>query len=492
MLKNSMYKQQTISYYTSLYEELIPKDNFFRQLKENINFSFVNKMLKESYSETMGRPADEPEKLFKLLFIQRLKGFSDREVIKEAKYNMEYKYFLDLNPEDNLVDPSLLSVFRRTRINNEDLLEKILIEILRQAIDKGILKSNAIIMDATHTKANASKESNSDQLRRLTKNLRKIVYQTTYEASEKFPEKPAINADLKTEVAYSKQLIEVLDDIDNLHDRAKKEAQKVKDFLNNIPENTAQSSIDPDAKTGYKSRDNSFFGYKTHVGMTDERIIAAVEVTSGEASDGKQLQKLVKKAQNAGIKVEEVLADCAYGGKDNLEFLKEKEIKAYMKLNPLVTENQRKVDLGMSYNKDAGTMQCRGGHLAVKSRLHQNKGCNRNPRMIYFFDVEKCKECPYKTGCYKDGAKTKSYCEIEKCETHSEHMAFQETEEFKTRMRQRYMIEAKNGEMKTSHGLGVCIYRGLFGMQLQSYLTAITVNIKRIMKLMLINKAEIA
>lgn len=25
----------------------------------------------------------------------------------------------------------------------------------------------------------------------------------------------------------------------------------------------------------------------------------------------------------------------------------------------------------------------------------------------YFFDVEKCKRCPFKEGCYKEGSKTK-------------------------------------------------------------------------------------
>lgn len=31
----------------------------------------------------------------------------------------------------------------------------------------------------------------------------------------------------------------------------------------------------------------------------------------------------------------------------------------------------------------------------------------KNPRMTYFFDIEKCKRCLYKAGCYKEGAKGK-------------------------------------------------------------------------------------
>ena len=48
-------------------------------------------------------------------------------------------------------------------------------------------------------------------------------------------------------------------------------------------------SDDPDARVGHKTKtvDSSFFGYKTHIAMSDERIITAAIVTTGEKSDGK-------------------------------------------------------------------------------------------------------------------------------------------------------------------------------------------------------------
>ena len=48
------------------------------------------------------------------------------------------------------------------------------------------------------------------------------------------------------------------------------------------------------------------------------------------------------------------------------------------------------------------------------------------------------------------------------------------------------MIEAKNAEMKMRHGLEYCIYRGLFGMQIQAYMTAIATNLKRMVRLLTI------
>lgn len=36
--------------------------------------------------------------------------------------------------------------------------------------------------------------------------------------------------------------------------------------------------------------------------------------------------------------------------------------------------------------------QCKAGHLAVHKYLDKGKNAkkNRNPRMVYFFDIEKC------------------------------------------------------------------------------------------------------
>ena len=122
MLENR-YKQITISEHIYLYDKIIPKEHFLRKLKENIDFSFVNKLVEKEYSEKLGRPAKEPELMYKLLFLETKDMLSEREVIERAKTYMAYKYFLDLNPEDDVPSYSLLSVFRNTKIKEESILE---------------------------------------------------------------------------------------------------------------------------------------------------------------------------------------------------------------------------------------------------------------------------------------------------------------------------------------------------------------------------------
>ncbi len=102
----------------------------------------------------------------------------------------------------------------------------------------------------------------------------------------------------------------------------------------------------------------------------------------------------------------------------------------------------------------------------------------------YFFDIEKCKICPFKVGCYKEGASTKSYSVSIKHHIHEAQAVFQESEYFKEKSRERYKIEAKNSELKHRHGYDVASASGLLGMRLQGATTIFAVNIKRIIALM--------
>jgi hypothetical protein len=390
-----------------------------------------------------------------------------------------------MNPEEEPVDSSLMTKFRKTRIT-EDMLEDMLGETVRQAIEKGLIKSRMIIVDATHSKASAKHETPTQILRRMTKELRKEIYYTQFELSGKFPEKPIETADLSEEIEYSKKLIETIKEsvTENGTPKAKKALSKIEELLEDNKIKEIQSSVDEDAKLGYKSEHNSFFGYKTHIAMTEERIISGMEVTTGEAPDGKYLEKIVEQSKENGIKVEEVCGDTAYSSKDNLEYAEQNGIKIISKLNPIISNGNGQHKEGFEYNKDADTYQCPAGELAVRKAVTGSKSENINQRLTYYFDVDKCKTCALKAGCYKDGAKMKTYNVTIQSELHKEQKEFQDTQYFKERAKQRYMIEAKNAELKQAHGLENADSKGVIAMRLQSYFTAFIVNVKRIVKLL--------
>ncbi len=247
MLENK-YKQMTISEHISLYDKIIPKDHFLRKLKENIEFSFVNKLVEKEYSEELGRPAKEPELIYKLLFLQTKDLLTDREVVERAKTDMAYKYFLDLNPEDEVPSYSLLSIFRHTKIKDEEILEEMLRETVRQAIERGIIKSNSIIVDSTHTNSKTKRKSPTQILREASKNLRKEIYKTEPEWKTEFPTKPE-------EIKYTQKLVKVIEEkiTEQTDKKIKKKYEKVQEMLKDEKIRNIQSGVDEDAKSGYKS-----------------------------------------------------------------------------------------------------------------------------------------------------------------------------------------------------------------------------------------------
>ena len=71
MLKDNSQMSLQLSPYKSLYDMIIPEKHLLRRIKEHIDFSFVNPMLRKQYCEHFGRPAKEPEMMFKTYVFEK-------------------------------------------------------------------------------------------------------------------------------------------------------------------------------------------------------------------------------------------------------------------------------------------------------------------------------------------------------------------------------------------------------------------------------------
>ncbi len=121
---------------------------------------------------------------------------------------------------------------------------------------------------------------------------------------------------------------------------------------------------------------------------------------------------------------------------------------------------------------------CPEGHMVIRKGKTGKKNSNSNQRTTYYFDIEKCRLCANCGICYKNDAKTKTYSVSIKSGLHKKQEEFQNTEHFKELASLRYMIEAKNSEIKRRHGYDVASSSGLIGMQIQGATTLFVANIK--------------
>ena len=481
----SQEQELILSEYSGLYDIVVPQDNLLRRINTLIDFSFVYQELVDKYCSGNGRMAESPIRMFKYLLLKVIYDISDVDVVERSCYYMSFKYFLGMAPEEDVINPSSLCKFRKLRLKDMDLMNLLIKKTVDIAIEKGIIKSRTIIVDATHTASRSNPYSPIEILRLRSKQLRKAIYDADESIKCSLPKKNE-DEDLVHELDYTKELLDVVSDHTCLA-----EIPAVKQRLNLLRETLADiedhytMSKDEDARVGHKSEDSSFFGYKTHIAMSDERIITAAVVTSGEKGDGPQLESLVEQSRSNGMEVDTVIGDTAYSGIENLRLAEGEKngFELISKLHPVISNGFRKDEDKFDFNKDAGMFVRPAGHMAIRKARQGKKDGRWNQVWTYYFDTEKCKTCSRREGCYKDGAKVKTYSVSIRTEEQNRLMEFQKTPEFKLKARERYKIEAKNAELKHVFGYDRAESYGLCSMQMQGTITIFAANIKRILKL---------
>ena len=92
MLRKEGYQTKFL-YSDEIYNRLVDKKTILERINQEFDFSFINEEVKDVYCEDNGRPSIPPVILYKSTLIQRLKGLSDEEMERVAKYDIEINYF---------------------------------------------------------------------------------------------------------------------------------------------------------------------------------------------------------------------------------------------------------------------------------------------------------------------------------------------------------------------------------------------------------------
>ena len=69
-----------------------------------VDFTLVYDALKDKYSSTMGRTAEDCIRMFKYLILKAKDRMSDRSLISRTRTDMAYKYFLGYDPTEENTD----------------------------------------------------------------------------------------------------------------------------------------------------------------------------------------------------------------------------------------------------------------------------------------------------------------------------------------------------------------------------------------------------
>ncbi|MCM3765297.1 IS1182 family transposase [Neobacillus niacini] len=424
-------------------DELVPDDHLLRLIDKYVDFSFLLEKVRPFYSDDNGRPSD-PLLLFKMMFIGYLFGIrSERQLEKEIKMNIAYRWFLGLKFHDSVPHHSTISWNRQHRFKDTDIFQDIFDEIVLQAMNHKMVGGRVLFTDSTHLKANANKH-------KFTKEEVEVETREYFEELNKAIEEDRIN--------HGKKPL-----------KEKEEVKETKEIR--------VSTTDPEC--GFMSRENKqeMFCYLDHR-TTDMKfnIITDVFVTPGNVHDSvPYLNRLDRQVQRFGFNVEAVALDSGYLTNPICKGLSDRNIFgviAHRRFHPTT---------GLFPKWKFTYVKERDLYICPNNQELPYKSTTREGYREYKSDSKKCENCPLLSQCTRSKNKvkvvTRHVWEKYKEKVRGNRLSKSGKELYKFRKEK---VERSFADSKELHGLRYCRLRGIKKVSEQALLTAACQNMKKI------------
>jgi len=141
-------------------EARVPKNHPLRKIRELVRgvLGDLDRSLARLYASE-GRPSIPPEQLLSALLLQVFYGIrSERQLMEQLDYNLLYRWFVGLSPDDPVWDPTTFTK-NRDRLQNGDVFAKFMSKLLNHPRVKPLLSDEHFSVDGTLIEAWASQKS---------------------------------------------------------------------------------------------------------------------------------------------------------------------------------------------------------------------------------------------------------------------------------------------------------------------------------------------
>jgi transposase len=448
------YKARKFKQHKSIsLEDLVPDDNFYRQVERSIDLSFVRELATEFYS-SVGRPSIDPVVFFKLQLIAFFEGIrSERKLMETVNLSLAHRWFIGYDLDEPVPDHSSLSKIReRYGLAAFQLFFEHIVEL---CIEAGLVWGEELYFDSTKVQANA--------------NINGMIDRTEFEVQQ-----------------HLGQLFEHSEE--NASDFGKLVTKYNGERINGIRKPHYQritddrvSPIDPDAAPMQPSGGGgAILGYRDHyvVDGGKARIILSALVTPASITDNMPLLDLVDWVRSRWrIKPKLAVGDSKYGTVPNIVGLEERGIKAYLPTSDFSQRTKYYPAKLFHYDSEKDHYLCPQGQiLPLVSRRTSEQV------LLYKSKAEVCNACPVKSKC--TGSKSgrhifRSFFQeyLDKAE------AYRQTEAYLKAMRKRSLwVEPLFGEAKEFHRLRRFRLRCLRKVNIEGVMIAAGQNLKRLIK----------
>ena len=450
MTQNSDKKREQIQMFCM--DDMVPNDHLLRIIDKAIDWNFIYKLVKETYSSDFGRPSMDPVVLIKIPFIQYLYGIkSMRQTIKEIEVNVAYRWFLGLEMMDKVPHFSTFGKNYTRRFKDTDLFEQIFSHILEECYRFRLVNPKEVFVDATHIKACAN---NKKMQKRIAKE-ETLFYQEL----------------LKKEIDTDREL----------HGKKPlKEKDGDKNPLSSgggYKEKETKASIsDPESGWFRKGEHKHVFAYAVQTACDKNGWILGYSVHPGNLNDSRTFKSLYDKIKNIGI--ETLVADAGYKTPAIAKLLFDDGIKPLFPYKRPMTKEGFFKKYEYVYDEYSDSYICPNNQMLIYSTT------NREGYREYKSCGSICKECPYLPECTgsKEHIKlvTRHIWEpyMERCEEIRHTLGMKELYSLR-----KETIERLFGTAKENHGFRYTQMLGKARMEMKVGLTFACMNLKKLGKI---------
>ena len=153
-------ERQSAIYHTFNVEDLIEAGHPLRPIKRMVDKALegMSRTFRAAYSD-VGRPGIPPETLLKALLLQCLYTIrSERELCRRLKTDLLFRWFLDLQPSDDVFDHSVFT-HNRDRLSEHGITQTFFDQVVKQAIGAGLTSDEHFTVDGSLIQSHASLKS---------------------------------------------------------------------------------------------------------------------------------------------------------------------------------------------------------------------------------------------------------------------------------------------------------------------------------------------
>jgi transposase len=459
----------------------VPRSHLLLQMKAAVDWTAVEQMLAVYYAAGEGRPSWPPTVLLRMLILEEYADLSDRQVSEQVAYNLLYRAFVGLGTDDGVPDDTTLVRFR-ARIGEEGSRE--VFELMnRRWKDAGLVSGDQRVLDGSHIWAKVARRSWVSLMRRGRSMVVEAVEAKDGAVGQRLREEyvpakeekePRGEEALASEKEQTKKLLEEVAGIAD--ERVKERAELLQAMLGES--DRPVSFEDPDARWGHKRKDFAFCGYKTHESMDPgSRIITAVDVLPGNANEAVRTAVLLEQEKDEVAAGATIIGDSMYNNATSVGQVEKAGGRACF-----AGLGAQRVSDAFDYDSQTDQVVCAEGRRSIgKVRVDQGD--------LYYFLMGECASCPRRAECLSPAEHQGSslprrrvyLSDVRKRKILSGEAGRQWRRE---QLRVRGRIESKFDEQMNGHGLRKARYWGLSKMTLQVLLNVITVNLKRVVRLL--------